>query len=458
MRCSTGKTTENFTVTIDGDSSKDFDDAISIRESRNSIKLYVHIADVSAYVKKGSRLDHEAFARGTSYYIGDRVIPMLPEKISNDLCSLREGVDRLTLTAEMNFDSKGNMTKFEAHRGIIKVNKRLTYNNAETIIKGRGLSQLHRTIQKMNKLAKLLNKKRLKEGKLDLNLTDQEVLYEEGHVKEIRFAPRLQSQSLIEEFMLSANEAVSRALKENSIPALYRVHEKISEDNIISLKRFLAVLNVKMDMGQTMGKSIQDVLARVSGKPYEQVVNLVVLKSMMQAYYGPEPLGHFGLGFMDYTHFTSPIRRYPDLVVHRCLKSLIDSSEHPYRMNELIETGEKSSTMERIAQKAERDLIKIKSCRLMKQYIGEEFDVVISGLSKFGLFVSLIDMPIEGMIPLRSLTDDYYVLKEDEFTIIGRRQNRRFRLGDKIRARLATSDIENLRIDFELVPVNKKRR
>ncbi|HPJ36443.1 MAG TPA: RNB domain-containing ribonuclease, partial [Spirochaetota bacterium] len=177
-----------FTVTIDGDSSKDFDDAISIRESRNSIKLYVHIADVSAYVKKGSRLDHEAFARGTSYYIGDRVIPMLPEKISNDLCSLREGVDRLTLTAEMNFDSKGNMTKFEAHRGIIKVNKRLTYNNAETIIKGRGLSQLHRTIQKMNKLAKLLNKKRLKEGKLDLNLTDQEVLYEEGHVKEIRFA------------------------------------------------------------------------------------------------------------------------------------------------------------------------------------------------------------------------------------------------------------------------------
>lgn len=446
-----------FTVTIDGDTAKDFDDAISLKESGKSTKLYVHIADVSAYISKGSALDEEAFARGTSYYLGDRVIPMLPEIISNDLCSLKEGVDRLTLTAEMNFDAKGNMTKFEAYRGIIKVNKRLTYNNAETIINSRGLSQLNRTIHKMNKFARLLNKKRLNDGKLDLNLTDQEVIYENGKVKEIRFAPRLQSQSLIEEFMLSANEAVSRALKENEIPALYRVHEKISEDNIISLKRFLTVLNVKLDTGKTMGKSIQDVLARVSGKPYEQVVNLVVLKSMMQAYYGPEPLGHFGLGFLDYTHFTSPIRRYPDLIVHRCLKSLIDSSTPPYKMNELIEIGEKSSMMERIAQKAERDLIKIKSCRLMKQHIGEEFDVVISGLTKFGMFVSLIDMPIEGMVPLKNLTDDYYILKEDEFTIIGRKLNKRFRLGDRIKVRLADADIETLRIDFDLAPVKKRR-
>lgn len=446
-----------FTVTIDGDTAKDFDDAISIKESGKSTKLYVHIADVSAYIGKGSALDEEAFARGTSYYLGDRVIPMLPELISNDLCSLKEGVDRLTLTAEMNFDAKGNMTKFEAYRGIIKVNKRLTYNNAETIINGRGLSQLNRTIHKMNKFARLLNKKRLNDGKLDLNLTDQEVIYENGKVKEIRFAPRLQSQSLIEEFMLSANEAVSRALKENEIPALYRVHEKISEDNIISLKRFLTVLNVKLDTGKTMGKSIQDVLARVSGKPYEQVVNLVVLKSMMQAYYGPEPLGHFGLGFLDYTHFTSPIRRYPDLIVHRCLKSLIDSSTPPYKMNELIEIGEKSSMMERIAQKAERDLIKIKSCRLMKQHIGEEFDVIISGLTKFGMFVSLIDMPIEGMVPLKNLTDDYYVLKEDEFTVIGRKLNKRYRLGDRIRVKLANADMEMLRIDFDLAPVRKRR-
>ncbi len=446
-----------FTITIDGDSSKDFDDAISIKESGNSTKLYVHIADVSAYVKKGSRLDEEAFARGTSYYLGDRVIPMLPELLSNDLCSLKEGLDRLTLTAEMSFDSRGNMTKFEAFRGIIKVNKRMTYINTEKIIKGRSLAQLNRTIQKMNKLAKLLNKKRISDGKLDLNLTDQEVIYENGMVKEIRFAPRLQSQSLIEEFMLSANEAVSRAIKEHEIPSLYRVHEKISEDNIFSLKKFLTVLNVKLDTGKTMGKSIQDVLSKVSGKPYEQVVNLVVLKSMMQAYYGPEPLGHFGLGFLDYTHFTSPIRRYPDLIVHRCLKSLIDSSAPPYRMQELIEIGEKSSMMERIAQKAERDLIKIKSCRLMKQHIGEEFDVIISGLTKFGMFVSLIDMPIEGMVPLKNLTDDYYVLKEDEFTVIGRKLNKRYRLGDRIKVKLVNADMEMLRIDFDLASAKKRR-
>ncbi len=446
-----------FTITIDGESAKDFDDAISLKESGKSTKLYVHIADVSAYIQKGTHLDEEAYSRGTSYYLGEKVIPMLPEIISNDLCSLKEGVDRLTLTAEMNFDEKGNMTKFEAYRGIIKVNKRLTYNNAETLIKGRGLSQLNRNIQKMNKLAKLLNKKRISDGKLDLNLTDQEVIYEKGLVKEIRFAPRLQSQSLIEEFMLSANEAVSRTLKENEIPSLYRVHEKISEEKLISLKKFLTVLNVKLETGKTMGKSIQDVLSRVSGKPYEQVVNLVVLKSLMQAYYGPEPLGHFGLGFLDYTHFTSPIRRYPDLIVHRCLKSLIDSSNPPYRMNELIDIGEKSSTMERIAQKAERDLIKIKSCRLMKQHIGEEFEVIISGLTKFGMFVSLIDMPIEGMVPLKNLTDDYYVLKEDEFTVIGRKQNRRFRLGDKVKVRLVSSDIETLRIDFDLVTAKKRR-
>lgn len=446
-----------FTITIDGDTAKDFDDAISIKESGKSTKLYVHIADVSAYIRKGSKLDEEAFSRGTSYYLGDRVIPMLPERLSNDLCSLKEGVDRLTLTAEMNFDAQGNMTKFEAYRGIIRVNKRLTYNNAEKIINGRSLAQMNRTIQKMNKLAKLLNRKRINDGKLDLNLTDQEVIYENGTVKEIRFAPRLQSQSLIEEFMLSANEAVSRALKENEIPALYRVHEKISEDNIISLKRFLTVLNVKLDTGKTMGKSIQDVLEKVSGKPYEQVVNLVVLKSMMQAYYGPEPLGHFGLGFLDYTHFTSPIRRYPDLIVHRCLKTLIDSSTPPYRMPELIEIGEKSSMMERIAQKAERDLIKIKSCRLMKQHIGEEFDVIISGLTKFGMFVSLIEMPIEGMVPLKNLTDDYYVLKEDEFTVIGRKLNKRYRLGDRIKVKLVNADMEMLRIDFDLAPAKKRR-
>ncbi|HOK02373.1 MAG TPA: VacB/RNase II family 3'-5' exoribonuclease [Spirochaetota bacterium] len=447
-----------FTITIDGDTAKDFDDAISIRENKKSIKLYVHIADVSAYVFQSSEIDLEAYKRGTSYYLGDRVIPMLPEVLSNNLCSLREGEERLSLTAEMTFDSSGNMTKFESYRGIIKVNKRLTYKKAEELLKDKSATALGKKLKQMMRLAAILRKKRIKEGKIDLNLTDQELIYENGKVKEIRFVSQLQSQSLIEEFMLSANEAVSRRLKENSIPALYRVHEKISEENIISLKNFLKTLGLKLKDEKNLAKSIQTVLKEVSGKDYQQVVNFVILRSMMQAYYGTVPLGHFGLGFPDYTHFTSPIRRYPDLIVHRCLKSLMDNSQPPYNTEELNAIGEKSSQMERVAQKAERDFIKIKACRLMKNFIGQEFDAIISGLTKSGIFVTLNEIPVEGMIPLRNITDDFYVFREEDFMITGRQNRRKFILGDKIRVRLTASDIDTMRIDFEPAELSKKQR
>ncbi|MFA5518874.1 MAG: RNB domain-containing ribonuclease, partial [Spirochaetota bacterium] len=350
--------TKLFTITIDGETARDYDDALSIKVNKKTTKLYVHIADVSAYIQQGSDMDKEAFERGNSYYLGNRVIPMLPEIISNEICSLQEGVKRHTLTAEMLFDSNGNMTKFEAFRGIIKVNKRLTYEGADKILKKKGADPLSTNLKNMMKLAKILNKKRNNSGRLDLNLADQEIVYDKDNVKEIRFAQRLKSHMLIEECMLSANEAVSRELKEKSVPTLYRVHEKISDENMESLKDFMKVLGIKISE-KNAGINLQEVLQKVAGKPYEQVVNLVILKSMMQAFYGPEPLGHFGLGFPDYTHFTAPIRRYPDLVVHRCLKSFIDSSAPPYNMHQLLEAGEKSSTMERVAQKAERDLIKI---------------------------------------------------------------------------------------------------
>ncbi len=437
-----------YTITIDGEYSKDFDDAISIEKTSKSIKLYVHIADVSAYIKKGSDLDREALKRGTSYYIGNGVIPMLPEAISNYACSLRAGEKKLTLTTEITFDFNGNFKKMDVFRGMIKVNKRLTYEDAEKILNKRPLLKLAKVLHDMGDLADLLTQRRSSQGRLDLNLTDQEIIYDGNRVKEIKFARRLKSHILIEEFMLSANEAVSKLLKDKKIPTLYRIHEEIGDEKAKNLGIFFKTLGYTISQRGSMGEAIQKILRQVSGKSFEQVVSLVVLKSLMQAYYGPEPKGHFGLGFEDYTHFTSPIRRYPDLVVHRSLKQFLSGGKKGYNREELEAIGEETSTLERIAQRAERDMVKIKSCRIMKEKIGEEFDVLINGFSKFGIFVSLMDMPIEGMVPLRSMLDDYYVWKEDLFCVVGQRKKKKFQLGETMRVKLVAADIETIRIDF----------
>jgi len=439
-----------FTVTIDGEDAKDFDDAISIKKSGKNTKLIVHIADVSAYVRKDSPLDMEALKRGTSYYIGNTVIPMLPETLSNDLCSLKKGTDRLTMSVEMTFSPEGEVSDCIFTRGLINVNKRLTYNSSSEIMEKGSPAKIAEKLNLMNELAFILKKKRLKEGRLDLNLPDEEIVYENNHVKEIKFARRLKTHMIVEECMLSANEAVSRYIKENSIPSLYRVHEKISREKLTALIKFMQVMNIKLKKSAKTGPDIQNILEKIAGHRFEQVVNLVILKSLMQAYYGTEPLGHFGLGFEDYTHFTSPIRRYPDLIVHRCLKSIIDRSIPQYSTAELDFIGEKTSEMERIAQKAERGMTRLKSCRILKNRVGEKFSGVISGVAKFGFFVALTEMPIEGMVPLRFLTNDYYLVKEDEYTVIGRKYGKRFRLGDKIRVKLIDVEIETMRIDFNL--------
>jgi ribonuclease R len=285
---------------------------------------------------------------------------------------------------------------------------------------------------------------------VDLDLPDHELIYENQDMKDIVFAKRLRSHLIIEEFMLSANEVVSRALTENDIPALYRVHENISDEKMQSLSNFLRTLGITLKAKTNIGVALQRVIDQVKGKEYEQVVNFIILKSFMQAYYGAEPLGHFGLGFLDYTHFTSPIRRYPDLIVHRCLKSLLDKNKPPYDTSVLEEIGEKSSEMERVAQNAERDLFKLISCRFMEDKVGEVFDAVISGIGRAGFFVALLDKPVEGMVPLRFLTDDYYLIKEDEYTVIGRKLGRRFRMGDRVRVRLKEVFYESMRIDFEV--------
>jgi ribonuclease R len=452
-------------VTVDGENARDFDDAVGIAEHAAGFRLTVSIADVAHYVPDGGVVDQEAAQRGTSVYFPDRVIAMLPHALSNGICSLNPGVDRLTKTVVMDFDAHGHMQHAEFYASVIRSAARLTYTDVKRILVERDAATcgqyaaLVPMLQSMEQLCLLLRQRRSGRGSIDFDLPEAEVILDlTGRPEAIVRAERHIGHQIIEEFMLAANEAVARQLMRHKMPLLYRVHEPPDDDTIAELSRFLATFGVRLTTppGGAAPRDFQQVLQTVAGRPEERLISTVLLRSMKQARYAAEPLGHFGLATDHYTHFTSPIRRYPDLVVHRILgelllaKRLTPERKEAWRAR-LPAIAEASSRKERVAMEAEREVVDLKKVQFMQDKIGAEFAGFVSGVQPFGLFVELSEFFVEGLVHVSALQDDYYEYDERAHLLRGRHTQRIFRLGDAVRVRVIATDPERRRIDFQIV-------
>ncbi len=448
------------TFTIDGENARDFDDAVSIEEeSDGGVTLYVSISDVSHYVEEGTALDGEAYLRGTSVYFPDRAIPMFPPELSNEICCLHPRVDRLTLTVELKFNSKGEGQGYRFYPSIIRSNERLTYTIVKKILVDRdeALRERYRSLipslERMATLSQRLRQKRMERGALDFDLPEPEVILNlQGEAEEIIRSERNLAHQMIEEFMIAANEAVARFMREKGAPSLYRIHEPPSEEAIDEFRRFISHLGYRMRKEHDHSpKEFQRILEEARGRPEEGVINHVLLRSMRWAKYSAKNVGHFGLASDAYTHFTSPIRRYPDLMVHRLLKKVLSGERIETSIEELAKRADHLSQRERVAMEAEREILDRYRVRLMKDRIGEEFDGVISGVTAFGFFVELKEVFVEGLVRMTSLHDDYYHYYEDKYCLVGERTHKRFRVGDPVRVRVERVDVERRQIDFGLV-------
>ncbi len=451
-------------VTIDGEQARDFDDAVGVEKHDGRYRLLISIADVSYYVKPGSPVDQEAYERGTSVYFPDRAIPMLPEELSNGICSLNPNEDRLTKTARLEINEKGEVVKADFFDSVIRSHARMTYTDVRRILVDRdaGCIERYRDLVEhfklMEELALLLWKQRRDRGSLDFDLPEAEIVLDlQGMPENIVKAERNIAHRMIEEFMIAANEAVARHLKEKGFPFLYRVHEGPDSDALEALSSFLLSLGYRFPTkkGKTTPKELQTLLEACRGKAEERVLNRVLLRAMKQAHYAPENIGHFGLASSCYTHFTSPIRRYPDLVVHRMLdKVLMGGKIKPKEKEDLSryleEAGTHTSERERIAMDAEREMVDVKKAQFMMDKIGQEFSGFITSLANFGFFVELDSYFIEGLVRLSSLQDDFYHYYEKEYLIKGRRTGRTFRLGDAVRVKVARIHAFRGEIDLEL--------
>ncbi len=450
-------------VTIDGVKARDFDDAVHVKKTRSGYVLTVAIADVSHYVQRKSHLDSSAYERGTSVYFPGSVIPMLPEALSNNLCSLVPDEDRLVMVARIYFSLSGKVKKSTFFKAVMRSHRRFTYEEVQDILDfGKDVRSAKKTprslirmVHCMEELAGLLGEQRRARGSIDFDLPESElVLGLQGRIEEIVRRERKTSHRLIEEFMIAANEAVARFFEERSVPALYRIHEVPEQEKISDFVDFARTLGLNIKMpGKITPEWCQGVLEMASGTPQEYIINTMLLRTMRQAVYSATNLGHFGLASTAYLHFTSPIRRYPDLIVHRILKgNLRKVRKRPvYTEEQLAEAGSTLSKRERVAMEAEWELLDRLKVRYMAEHIGEEFEGVISGTAAFGFFVELSEILISGVVRLVDLADDYYEFDRKRHQLTGKKTGRVFRLGQPVKVRVKDVNIARRQINFEIV-------
>jgi ribonuclease R len=453
------------TFTIDGENARDFDDAVSIeREKNGTVKLYVSISDVSHYVREETALDNEAYSRGTSVYFPDRAIPMFPAELSNEICCLHPRVDRLTLTTELKYDGNGERKGFQFYPSVIRSDERLTYTLVRKILVDeeselrRKYEHLLPSLELMADLCQELRRRRTERGAIDFDLPEPEVILNlQGETEGVIRAERNLAHQIIEEFMIAANEAVAHFMEEKGSPFIYRIHEPPKKEAMDEFRRFISHLGYKMKKESDHSpKEFQRVLSDIRGKPEERVVNEILLRSMKWARYSAKNLGHFGLASDGYTHFTSPIRRYPDLIVHRFLKRVFSKAEVKIPEEVLVNKADHLSNRERVAMEAEREILNRYRVRFMKDKTGEEFEGIISGVTAFGFFVELKEIFVEGLVRVTSLHDDYYQYHEKKYCLVGERTHKTFRIGDEVRVRVDRVDVERRHIDFGLVEKKDK--
>jgi len=455
------------TVTIDGEHARDFDDAITIEKLPNGhYWLGVHIADVSHYVKEGSALDEEAYDRGTSVYFTERAVHMFPSELATGLCSLNPHVDRLVQSCLMEVDPRGQVVRYEMHDGVINSDARMTYTAVNAILAERDravMAEYHALVpmfEVMGELFEILNARRRRRGSIDFDLPEAEVILSElGQIEDIVALERNIAHRLIEEFMLLANETVATHLVEHETPALHRVHEPPDAKKVDDFEAFITTLGYSL---ATRGraatpKDFQKLIDRMRGTPEERPISALMLRTMQKAKYDATSLGHFGLAAEHYTHFTSPIRRYPDLVVHRMLRESRHTMMSPARREELTdelpETARHASEMERRADDAERELLQWKKVRFMADKVGDEYDGYVTGVAHFGLFVELVDHYVEGLVHISSMGDDYYRFVEQLHVLKGENTKKVYRLGDRVRVQVVRVDMERRQVDLGLVEI-----